>query len=343
MNTELRQTGSNGSPAGCGQVELIEKQIAQNAPALADLNNSQLEQVAKMVLMERYKNAMNKEVDLLQTDYTKEKETFLSHAGRTNSKATRQAYSRALVTLEQFATSRKLKTPLALTPATADDWIYSLQADGKAPATVRLYCGAVSSFYTYVSRRTNGTVQNPFRGTKARPKPTAKKQNKFYSAGIVDASRLKRIAGDIKTILGSVKNDDFKAIIACMAYRGLRCGAFERMTIHSDTFTTVTKGEPMTGKLPAKCIDAINNANLKHNAPFSNWTADRVKNLFKYYTSRLYKAGKIDYPYSCHDMRHYYAITQYLIDRDLYRVSKLLNHAGIGITEHYLRGLNVIQ
>ncbi|MDR0441928.1 MAG: tyrosine-type recombinase/integrase [Treponema sp.] len=59
--------------------------------------------------------------------------------------------------------------------------------------------------------------------------------------------------------------------------------------------------------------------------------------------ARLYKAGKINAAYSCHDLRHYYAITEYKVDRDIHRVSRLLGHASIQVTEHYLKGLGKLD
>ena len=52
----------------------------------------------------------------------------------------------------------------------------------------------------------------------------------------------------------------------------------------------------------------------------------------------MYLAGKI----KAHDFRHYFAATEYQKDHDIYRVSKLLNHASIAVTETYLKSINVI-
>ncbi len=75
---------------------------------------------------------------------------------------------------------------------------------------------------------------------------------------------------------------------------------------------------------------------------FAGWTDTKLKNLFKYHTNNLYKNGCIHYAYSCHDLRHFFAITEYKKDCDIYRVSKLLGHSSIAITEKYLKGMNVL-
>jgi integrase len=45
--------------------------------------------------------------------------------------------------------------------------------------------------------------------------------------------------------------------------------------------------------------------------------------------------------YLCHDLRHYYAKKEYEKTKDIYRVSRLLNHSSLTITEGYLRSLEV--
>lgn len=48
---------------------------------------------------------------------------------------------------------------------------------------------------------------------------------------------------------------------------------------------------------------------------------------------------KLSAAYSAHHLRHLYAVTEYRKDRDLHRLSKLLGHASVNVTERYLRGL----
>ena len=51
---------------------------------------------------------------------------------------------------------------------------------------------------------------------------------------------------------------------------------------------------------------------------------------------KLDEAEKIRGEFSSHDFRHFYAVTEYRKDRDIKRVSKLLGHASIVVTEKYL-------
>jgi len=42
-------------------------------------------------------------------------------------------------------------------------------------------------------------------------------------------------------------------------------------------------------------------------------------------------------------LRHFFAVTEYKKDFDIHRVSKLLNHASIQVTEHYLKSIGEID
>ena len=58
-------------------------------------------------------------------------------------------------------------------------------------------------------------------------------------------------------------------------------------------------------------------------------------------TLRLHREGKINAAYSAHDFRHYFAVSEYEKDKDIYKLSKLLDHSGISVTENYLRSLKI--
>jgi hypothetical protein len=109
-------------------------------------------------------------------DYEKEKAVFLDNAGQSGH--TRRGYRNAIVRLDVWAARHNIN-PLELSPAQTDDFIYSLRNEksektGKeiSPATVRISVAAVSSFYTFLHRR-HASIDNPFRGSKARPKEKA--------------------------------------------------------------------------------------------------------------------------------------------------------------------------
>lgn len=325
MSLQIIQRQQAISPVVLQQVE----QDILNIPALKDLTKEQLDIIAKMVIADQYKKELARNVDILRIDYSREKDIFLNQL---KSEHTKAGYTYALKDFERYTLETKeLKSPLEVSRAIADDYIYFLREQGKSPATIDRNIGAIGSFLSFLERRTNGIITNVFRGTKARPKKRAV-TNSVYPA-----------AKDVEVILANLENKTLKAIVLIMAKRGLRVGAFPAMKIYAGKFYTETKGKQQSGELPPECIEAVRKAGLSLDHPFNNLTADRIKNLFKWHTKRLAKSGTIASAYSCHDLRHYYAMTEYSKDKDIYRVSKLLNHASIGVTEHYLKGLKVLE
>jgi integrase len=138
------------------------------------------------------------------------------------------------------------------------------------------------------------------------------------------------------------------AAASVMAYRGLRAGALPTLSIAGGKFTAHSKGKDIAGELPPAALKAIKAAALPLRAPFAvpdgykpeNWTNTLEKRIAKA-TGELHKAGKIRAAYSCHALRHFFAVTDYRKNNDIHRLCKLLDHASIQVTETYLKSINV--
>jgi site-specific recombinase XerC len=256
-------------------------------------------------------------------DYRVEKETFLENSGRTQSPHTRIAYRAALGRLDTWAVRHNIN-PLELTPAQADDFIYSLRG-GRSAASIRLDVSAASSFFTWLERRRAG-IKNPFRGTKARP---AKKQDRKIEIPSTP---------EVETIVRGLPID-LAAAVAVMAYRGLRAGILPTLSISGDRFFGRSKGKDISGVLPAAAQEAVKAAGLPLRGPFAGILPNTLEKRLARAVAKLHAAGKIQGTYSAHDFRHFYAVTEYRRDKDIHRVSRLLGHASILVTETYLKGL----
>jgi site-specific recombinase XerD len=314
-----------GTPAA--SVQDMAMRIAKGAPTLADLNNDQLEQIARMVMTQRLTQELNAAANIAGIDYHAERETFLNNVSRTGSKHTRRSYGNALARMEAYA-ERAHISPLELTPARADDFIYSQKGEAAA-ASVRRDIAACSSFFTWLERRHEG-IKNPFRGTKARP---AKKTEKTLA--IPNAPEVKKIIAALPAFEA--------AAVSVMAFRGLRIGGLPGMEITGERFKTHSKGKDISGELPGNVLTAIKAANAPDKRrPFSGITQEALARRIEYHIGKLHNAGKIKAVYSCHDFRHFFAVTEYRKDKDIKRVQRLLFHAGIQITDQYLRGLGEI-
>jgi hypothetical protein len=98
-------------------------------------------------------------------------------------------------------------------------------------------------------------------------------------------------------------------------------------------------GEWCKGKDAA--LDVIKAAGLDLKNPFTWINANAIERRINYHIGKLYATGKIATAYSCYDFRHFFAVNEYRKDKAILRISKLLNHAGIQITQKYLRSLGV--
>jgi site-specific recombinase XerD len=300
----------------------LARTIKTEAPTLADLNAEQLEQIARLVITQRLSDEMNKAVNLAGIDYKALKEKFLNNAGRTESPHTRTAYRAGIDRLDAWAAAQGIN-PLELTTEQADEFINSLK--GKAAASVRLDAAAVSSFFTKL-HRWHKSIENPFRGSNARPPKRASEK--------IEAPD----GADVKTILSELPAYE-KAAAAVMALRGLRVGALNSLSINGARFTAHSKGKDITGTMPAAAIDAVKAAGLPLRCAFSKHKTNTLQKRVERAVKKLHKDGKIDAAYSCHDLRHYFAITEYRKNKDIHKLCKLLGHSSIQITETYLKGL----
>jgi integrase len=300
--------------------------IKREMPTLDSLTPEQLEQIARLVITQRLTAELNTAVNFAGIEWEKEKNIFLDNAGQEQSKHTRRGYANALRKLEEWAEPQRI-TPLTLTPAQADDFIYSLKASGASAATVRLTAAAASSLYTFLHRR-HTAIDNPFRGTKARPK--AKPVRNF---AIPSAKEVKTILKELPPIWG--------AAVSLMAGLGIRCGALPALTKRGGRYFSHSKGKDIYLDLTPDMTARLKEAGLDPKAPFKDRTANSIELMVAYYIKKLYAAGKITAPYSCHDFRHFAAVREYAKDKDIKRVKDFLGHSSVAITERYLRAIGL--
>jgi len=209
----------------------------------------------------------------------------------------------------------------------AYDFIYSMKGNGAA-ASIRRDIAACSSFFTWLERRHEG-IKNPFRGTKARPADKTKKD-----LVIPNAAEVKKIIAGLPAYEA--------AAVTVMAFRGLRIGGLPGMEVNGARFKTRSKGKDISGELPGKVLAALK----AHNAPdkrhpFSGIKPEALARRIEYHIGKLYESGKITAAYSCHDFRHFYAVTEWNKDKDIKRLQGLLFHSGIQVTDQYLRSLGI--
>jgi site-specific recombinase XerD len=305
-------------------VKEMAQKIAREAPELADLNAWQLEKIARMVVFHRLAEALDGAATRAAIDYPAEKELFLKNAGRSGSRHTRITYRAGLGKLEAYAGRAQL-SPLEMTPARADDFIYDLKGS-LAPATVRRDVAACSTFFTWLERRHEG-LKNPFRGTRARPALRPQKVLEIPDEHEVE-------------IILSAQPPWESAAVAVLALRGLRIGAMPSLTLWGSRFQAHSKGQKLFGELPPRALGAIQALKgIDPHRPFAKILPDTLAHRIAYHTSKLHRQWRIRSNFSCHDFRHFFAVTEYRKNHDLRRLQKLLGHGGLSTTNNYLRSL----
>lgn len=303
---------------------IIGKQIAASLPSLADLSEEQLKEVASWYLKRKLTDDMESLVKTSQIDLDLARLRFLDSF---DSLYTKKAYLASLNRFQEFCFKKGLNY-ISMTPALADEWILSLRQENRSPASVRKDVAVISSFYTFLERQHD--IKNIFRGTRVRPKnnPTPNKLK------VPDEL-------DFVTVVNNLPKE-LSVIVRLMGTLGLRAGAFEFLSLHGNVLTTVSKGKSVRRTISDEIILLFDSNNLPRKNPFSHWKPHRIENLLRYYTSKFFRLGMIKEVYSAHDFRHYFAVQEYSANRDIYRLSKLLNHVSIQTTQLYLRSLNLV-
>jgi site-specific recombinase XerD len=306
-------------------VKRVARRIAYDTPAIADLPEEALERLARQVVAEELRDELKRAARLEKIDLAEERETFLQRVSRTQSTHTQRAYRTALDLLDAWS-ARKGISPLELTPAIADDWIADLKATGASPATVRLRVAGASAFMSWLERR-HEHVRNPFRGTKERPASKAKRPE------VPSDEEIALIAGEATPWL--------RAAIITMAQTGLRVGALPALKVNGANYATTTKGRDIEDTLPSQVKNEIGHAGLPARTPFEAKSAGSIADAFRYLVVKLHEAGRLKARYSVHDLRHAFAVRRYLECCDIYAVKTALHHAGVSVTERYLRSLGL--
>jgi integrase len=65
----------------------------------------------------------------------------------------------------------------------------------------------------------------------------------------------------------------------------------------------------------------------------------QIEDGLRYVTKKLHARGRLQARYSCHDLRHAFAVRLYHATWDVYQVEKALGHANAAVAEGHLRSL----
>jgi site-specific recombinase XerD len=285
--------------------------------SLDELTPEQEEAVLKGVNIDRLKAEANRRLLAESEDF----DALVSEWLRTRkSPQTARRYRNAVRKWMAWCEAHGI-TPILAEPKDAD--LFAAELTG-APATVNSTISGASSLYsTLVKWR------------KISATPFTKISRRSMDAGQHEIPT----AAEVKAILVSTTGTLHTAIVL-MSYRGFRIGALAGITVNGTRFSTISKGKSWRGELPRTAVSAIKDLGSH---PFKGIKQGTIAAHFKRVTKRLAAAGTIAHAYSVHDLRHYYAVQEYKKDKDIYRVSRLLNHADVKVTMGYLQSLGAMK
>ena len=196
-------------------------------------------------------------------------------------------------------------------------------------AKAKLVLASLSTFYS-VLERWNHIEYNPWKGVQL------KKQIEFpVEKHIPSEEDINRIKS--KYTGNTHSNRKMLLALHILSKYGCRVGFFNPSLEYDGKYiNSVSKGKPYR-------INVENDVFIEENKDILYLlNKDAITSSFRRMVKMMYVNGELKYEYSPHSIRHLYACQLYSKTKDIYLVSKKLNHASISISEVYLKGLNVL-
>lgn len=287
----------------------------------SEITKEQYQYILKHIAFEDAKGLVRKQIVKSKFDVEKAFHKFLNG----NSNQTADTYK---LPIERFIAEYH---PVDTTAEIVDDYIIELSKEYSS-ASVRLHVAALSSFFNKLLRW--GYIEsNPFKGS--------------------DLPKVKRVrelsvptAEDVEEILSYCEDKGIvKAYIAVylMIHLGIRVGAIAGISVQGNRYTAESKGKNISGDFPSFVAEEVSRwgFDLGTDKPFSEINKGIVQYHLTKICDSLYTAGVITVKCHAHSFRHYFAVQKYKESRDIYEVSRLLNHTSVSITQRYLESLEV--
>jgi site-specific recombinase XerD len=341
--------------SGIETIENVQIGVAsQSTFVLNDANNAPSLEQRKKIIRNAYKNnrALQSElinkaivddmcdktkhaINLSDIDIEFELQTFFDVCSRTNSKHTKTLYMHNIIEFQKYFGQNIVYANYNV----AQQYLQSLINKQLSSRTIRSKIASVSSFYTFLSHR-HDCITNIFFNLKL-PKLCDKRDLNVCNKN------------DISVLIKHMKKygqHERALLIELMRDNGLRSGAFKNMRINNKRqFVTITKGREFRGTFNEtmfKKIESVMNIKLTNRLSyvFANTNEHTLQRYVCDLTKKLYNENKISCAFSCHDIRHYFAINyceKHNKMSDILKLKMILNHSSIDMTYNYLRSLYV--
>jgi integrase len=300
--------------------------LITNVPnSLSQLNTEQLNQIRMSVaiddLKEEYRTALKKSQFKLDARIS----TWLDG----KAPDTKRMYT---LYIKQFLEYLGEKVIIEVTTFDIDQFIFQILSDF-SPSKAKLVFSAISSFYSDLYRWGDVT-KNPCKGSKI-----------YHKLNMGTGTSKKYLPPEealdyISAFYNQNKESHRKMRLAIHILKnyGVRVGFLNKEYLQYDGefLTSMSKGKKYTINVKG---DEFIKGNYKLLGKLNpNTITANFVTAVKY----LVDSDMIAKKFSIHDCRHMFAIREYKKDKDIYRVSRLLNHSSITITERYLKGMEVL-
>lgn len=300
------------------------------------ISEKQLKTVLQHIEYERIKGKVEKEMQKNAFNQREVVETFLSRYCRNTQLTYRNAIDRLLSTGVHL---------VDVDTYYVDDYVEKLKEEF-AINSVKIHISALSSLYSKLARW--GYISsNPFHGVDIQSAERKRELAVPSEKEVAMILRWFKQKHENKTEYKQYPMAYAKAYIAVyiMSTIGLRVGAIEALQLRGNTFETFSKGKYIQGELPLSVIETAKNMGFDPQSeyPFSEIKKATIQHHIAVATEELSRKGIIERVYHSHSFRHYFAVQLYKRTRDIYVVSKKLNHVSVAVTQRYLDSLGIIR
>jgi len=285
---------------------------------LAGLSSEQLQHVITAVRLDDYKSQVTSHIKNSEFDLEEKINMWLEGKSHNTCRVYRLYLNNFVEYLEDIHV-------LDVSFKIVDQYIYA-ELNRYSCGKAGLILASLSSFYSSLLRWEYIT-RNPFTGCKLKKK--------------ISVPEIKHLPSETEMVciyekynLFSKGNKKMQLALYIMKTYGVRVGFFNpELKYNGIHLSSISKGKYY--KIYIENDEFIaNNAEL-----LSELNSSTIQSSFNRTINKLYDKGLINYKYSPHDLRHVFACKLYKETKDIYLVSRRLNHSSISITEAYLKGL----
>jgi integrase/recombinase XerD len=312
------------------ELQIMKLKNSLGSSVLDKLTEEEIQKIAKLVIIDQAKTEMKMEIKKISFDYETRKADFLN---RYNAIKTKKAYRAALKVMENYIAKEKIDFFDFEKSETVDRFINFVISLPLSSATIRQIIAGISSFFAVLTRW-NVIDRNCFTGIRRPKKQRVKKMailtDEDYQKMLEALDRQGTGRGSYKRTAGV--RSKWQLIFRLLYETGLR----------SDAVKSIQIGQSGSLRYHSKGKDGFLNIDKKFATKlrvldFSKITVYSIA----YAMRKACNDAKLETVYQPHSFRHCFAIKQYKIDCDIYRLMHLLNHSSISSTENYLKTLGI--